>query len=449
MIEYLLSIALMTPAHALLPTGANAAIPFYRTPQSAFASGQVSRNILEDKQQRTELEVLYYAIWNNKEYFLKGENILRDIQVSKNAQAKSKIQILAEPKSNARPLQFISADTNLTILTSDKYWAHVFNPESKTKGYVPLHLLNAKNEDRGYFVNLIDTYLRQSTKTGSAVITTLPRQSRVEAISFSEGWMKIKFNNFEGYVDINHFVSRYDFAKIAYHPKTKWANISHRENEYLVTTDHKRIPISEVWGVVTNPQKAVICEAGTNTPPLRAYTQITHLSADIWGVSDLDGHGSVWWKKNSLTSTEENKQAETITTEELFKRKIHSVAFAAKNSMKGLVSANGVYKTQDGKKWTMIPQFADKNLPVSIHPNGTWFVGSYRSINEGKTFEPFIRWDKLAEAIQEYTQKSPRIVKLTKIENLNPSHILVSIDTGTQMIKLKSNLSFENWSVLK
>lgn len=440
------SLCWATPSTSLPP-----ATPFYRSPQSLFASGQANRSLLEDKLVRSELDVQYRARWNNKEYTLKADSLIRDIQVAKLVRTRSAAQVLSEKKSNAKTVETLSPQAPLEILAADDYWAQVLNPKTNKKGYLPLHLLEARNEDRGYFINLIDTYLRKSTEQGSEIITTIPRLTRLEAIRFEKGWMKVHYKAYSGYVDINHFVSRADFANMAYHPKYKWVGILYRDNDFLVTNTKKRIPLDEVWGLLTNSARGVIADNNQNStePPLRARVQILQPEAHIWGVSLLEGHGEVWWKKNNLllpTNPRSTKDDE-ITTEQLMKRKIYSIAFANKKSLKGLVSAEGIYRTDDGVTWKLIPQFEDQNLPVSIHPDGAWFAGSYKSTDEGKDFAPFIRWDRLAQAIESSVHRSPKILKLTRIDALPHSQIQILVDTGVQNLKLRSSLEGERWIV--
>ncbi len=426
------------------------AVPFYRSAQSAFVSGQASRSRLEERILRSELEVQFQTRWDNKNYLLKGETFLRDIQLAKEVTTRSGAQLLAEKKSTAFVLETLPAAEPLQILECDEYWAKVLRLKNKSQGFIPLHLLQARSEDKGYYINVVDTYLRATNKDGAEIITTIPRLTRLEAVSFSKAWMRVRYQNYTGFVDLNHFVSRADFANLVYHPRKHWVTVTHRENNFMITPDKDRIPLSDIWGFLTNPSRAIVIDNSlkANTPPFQARVEILKPDVRLWSVSLLEGHGEVWWKKTadleiSATATDE------ITTEQLMKRKIFSVSFAGRNSLRGLVSADGIFRSEDGLVWKKIPQFFSQNYPVSIHPDGTWFVGSFKSLDQGKQFDPFIRWDHLAQAIESAIHRSPKILKLTRIDSLPHSRVQIQVDTGSQNIKLRSSLLGDTWEVIK
>lgn len=453
MLHFLLALFILPPASSAILSSTSSALPFYRAQQSLFASGQASRELLEETLNRSELEVRFKVAWNKKSYDLKGTSLFRDIQLSKNVRVIAGGEILAERKSNSKSLQSISKDTALILLDCDEYWAFVQNPKNNIKGFTPLHLLQSKNEDSGYYINLIDTYLRKSSKLGSGIITTIPRLTRLEVIGIQKGWVEVKYNKQTGFADINHFVSRADFATLAFHPKHKWVTVTHRDNDFLVTSAQQKIPIKELWGMVTSAERAVIFDNSTRgIPPLRSQVAIVKPQAQLWGISRLPEHGDVWWQKSNLLLNNklfEIKIVDEISTEQLIKRKLYSISFGAKDSLLGVASANGIYTTTDGIKWKPVAQFSDKNYPVSIHPDGAWFVGSYRSDDQGKSFDPFIRWDNLTKAIQSAYHRTPKILRLTKIESLPGSRVQIQVDTGIQSIKLRSHLLGDIWEVVR
>jgi hypothetical protein len=337
-------------------------------------------------------------------------------------------------------------------LSTQAYWTEVEDVASKKKGFIPLHLLQARKEDTGVFMNLIDTYLRADAKIPSTIMTTIPRLHRFKVLAIEKGFIKIQYNNLTGFADINHFASRADFAQIAFHKKEKWQHIRYRENDQLVTKDGKRFPITEFIGFLPNLSRGVVVEPeDSNGPQIRSQVEIKKPEAHIWGISSIEGHGEVWWKKTDLLLGDEPSTATTISTDELLKKEIFSIAFENKNSVKGLVSAEGIYKTDDGINWVKIPDFGKQNFPLSIHPNGTWFIGPFKSTDKGKTFEPFIRWDMIAEAIESAYHRNPKILKLTQIESLSQSQVQISVETGLQKVKLRNSLNGDTseWKVVK
>lgn len=438
-------------AKAALATDANSGVFFYRNKNSLFPSGQASRSALESKLTHTETEVAFRTTWDHKEFLLKGSQILRDIQVARFVETKYTTSLYSQNRSDSKVVQSLSAKAELEILSAEDFWARVQIRNSQVQGWVPLHTLQNCHDDVGVFTNLIDTYLRKAPSTSSAVLTTLPRLRRVVPLEIQKNFLKIQYENQVGYVDITHFVSRADFANLAYHPKKNWVTVLYRNNDSLIVNKGEALPLKEILGYVTNNHRGIVKNSeGSYGPPIRARVDILKPEASVWGLSQLEGHGEVWWKKTQLLVPEEpTTESTTMTTEALLKREIYSIAFENKNSVKGIVSSEGVYRTEDGQTWTLIPQFGKKNYPVSIHPNGTWFVGSYKSNNQGKSFEPFIRWDSIAQAIENAYHMNPRILKLTQIEAMPNSRVQILVDTGVKKVKLRSLIGDFHWDVVR
>lgn len=436
---------------AALATDANSALSFYRSKYSLFPSGQVSRSELETKLTHSETEVAYRSAWDSKEYTLQADQIVRDIQVARFVETNQPTLLYSLNRSDSQTIKSLPKKASLEILAADDFWARVKEKSGAIQGWVPLSSLQNTHDDIGVFINLIDTYIRKDAASSSSVLTTLPRLKRVIPLQITKKFLKIEYESQIGYVDITHFVSRADFASLAYHPRKNWLTVRYRNNDSIVTKDGETIPLKEILGYITSNRRGIIKKADTSYgPPLRARVEILKQEAHIWGVSQLSGHGEVWWKrKNLLIEEVKPLSASTMSAEELMKREIYSIAFENKNSVRGLVSSQGIYRTEDGLTWTLMPQFGKNNYPVSIHPNGTWFVGSFKSKNKGRSFEPFIRWDNIAKAIESAYHRNPRILKLTQIEALPNSKILIHVDTGSSKVKLRSLIGDLNWDVIK
>lgn len=437
---------------AALATDASSAMSFYRNKNSAFPSGQVSRSSLEKSLLRSEMDASFKVAWDHKEYTIAGDRILRDIQVSRFVDTRYPINLLSLNRSDASIVKGVPGKHTLEILECDDYWARVRDKKTNSEGWVALQHLTSRHDDTGVYVNLIDTYIRSQPSSDSKVLTTLPRLQRVTPLLANDGFLRIRYKNHIGYVDITHFVNRADFASLAYHPKKNWVTVAFRNNNKVLTKKGENVPMSEILGYVTSPLRGIVVrpDSASYGPPLRARVEIQKPEAHIWGVSRVDGHGEVWWKKTDLIlPVAKTETVSNILTDTLLKREIYSIAFESKTSVRGLVSSEGVYRTDDGLTWTAIPQFGKQNYPVSIHPSGVWFVGSFKSTNQGKSFEPFIRWDKLAQAIESAYHRNPKILRLTQIESLPNSQIQIQVDTGSTRVKLRSSLEGNTWNVVR
>ena len=435
------------PTLAALATDASSALSFYRSKDSSFPSGQASRTILENKLVRTQSEASYGVRWDKKTFDLQGSQILRDIQVARMVDTKSGCQLLSLNRADSSVVKTLNDKTTVEIIDADHYWARV-KTSDQTQGWVPLSFLQNRHDDTGVYVNIIDTFIRQRPSSFAPVITTLPRLKRILPLAYEKGFLKIQYNNSVGYVDINHFVSRADFANLAYVQDKNWIPVTFRNGAKIISAQREEIELQKVLGFVTSPLRGIVIRPSTSWgPQLMSRVEIIKPEAEIWAVSRLDGHGEVWWKRTP-TAIERTPAATSMTTEDLLKKEIYSIAFESKTSVRGIVSSEGIYRTDDGLNWTPIPQFGKQNYPVYIHPNGTWFVGSYKSINNGKSFEPFIRWDKIAEAIEGAFHKNPKLLRLTQIDALPNSQVLIYVDTGSSKIKLRSSLDNSHWTVI-
>lgn len=443
-------IAFTPPTFAALGTDAGTALSFYRSRHSQFPSGQASRTELQNRFLQSEVEFAYQVLWDQRTFTLDSNQILRDIQTARFVDTKTSCDLLSDSRNNATILKSLPAKTTLEILDTDFYWAHVREKKSSLQGWVPLQQLKSKHEDTGVYVSLLETFVRKSPQSSASALGKLPRLYRALPLAIEKGFLKIQYQNQVGYVDINNFVSRADFANLAYSVQTSWTPISHRNGEFLVTKAGLQIPLKEVLGYVTNTHRGVIVSVtNPNGPQLRSRVEIVKPEAHVWALSKLEGHGEVWWKKSNLLIEDDVKSTTQISTDELMKREIYSIAFENKDSLRGIVSSEGVYRTEDGLTWTQIPQFGKQNYPVNIHPNGTWFVGSYKSSNSGKSFDPFIRWDLIAQAIESSLHRNTKILRLTQIDTLPNSQVQIHVDTGTSKVKLRSSLQGVSWQVIK
>lgn len=434
--------------------GENPVVPFYRTQKSLFPSGEISKDVLQNTLLRREQKPWFRVQWNKKEFEVPGVSLLRDVHVTQTLLTNSRLSLLASPLTGSAKTTTVSAKTTLVVLRTDESWAQVLEPKQKIKGWAPLAQLSAPTEDKGVYVTLFDTHLRKSApaapgRASGEVLATIPRLQRLTALSLEKTFLKVRYQGKTGFVDINAVAGRADFAMWAYHKSKQWLGISHRESNVLMTVDGKKLKLDEFLAFSPYSHRGVVTlKTDEQGPSVRSRVEIVDDIAHLWNLSLVAGHGQVWWRSEANPGQKKVSVTE-ITSEELLKREVHSVAFASTKSMKGLASAGGIFKTLDGKTWTQVPMFEGKNYPVSIHPEGVWFVGSYRSFDEGKTFEPYIKWDRLAEKIQNSIHKTPRHLRIAEIEPLSHSRVRILVDTGVQKLKMQAHFLSQEWTMAK
>lgn len=428
-------------------------VSFYRSQKSIFPSGQISRPVLENTVLRQEQKPWYRVRWNQKDFELPGEIVLKDVNVTQTLIADKGLTLVSEPSSVAAKTLTLPKKSTLVVLKTDETWAQLLEPQQRIKGWARLADLSAPAEDKGIYVTLLNTFLRKSTTNPGEVLTMIPRYERLTALGIEKTYLKVRYRNTTGFVDLNAVAGRGDFAMWAYHKTKGWLGISHRENGELVTFKKEKLSLDKFIAFAPYNQRGIVTsKLEEEGPSIRSRVEIEENSAHLWNLSLVEGHGQVWWRSeanaNLLSKKSSTLGASEITSEELLKREVKSVAFAPK-SMKGLASANGIFRTLDGKTWTAIEMFEGKNYPVSIHPEGVWFVGSYRSFDDGKTFEPFIKWDLLAEKIQSKIHKSPPHLRIADIEPMPHSQVRILIDTGVQKLKMQAHFLSHEWKIVQ
>ena len=426
------------------------AVSFYRSQQSAFASGQTNRAQLEKKVIRREMEPWFRISWNKKEHEIPGEAVIKDIQTTRTLIAKEKVVVLKSPQSGSPRAFALAAKAKVIVIKTNSMWVEVVDVKLRLRGWAPLASFTSPEEDRGVYITLVDSFLQKSPNGSAEVITTIPRGVRLTSEDIEKNYLKVNYKDFKGYVDLSNLVGRADFAMWAYHRIRGWVGISHRENGFMMTTDKQKVPLSDFIAFSPYQDRAVVIQKlNDEGPSIRSRVEIVSGKAHRWTLSLLPEHGEVWWRSEELGSGVPARAGSQITSDQLMKRQVHSVAFAPGKSLKAIASAEGVFRTDDGKSWSEIAQFNGQNFPVSIHPDGIWYVGSYRSYDEGKTFENYIRWDKLAQQIQDSLHKMPKHLRITGIEAIPNSRIRILVDTGVQKIKMQAHVLSQEWTLVK
>lgn len=369
---------------AALLPSAPSALSFYKSPQSPFPSGQAPRGILEKNQIRESSEKSYEVEWDRQKFEMNESDVLLE-------------KMFPSPTA-----------------------AFLF----------------------------IDTFMRESKSIESRVLTTLPQKTFLTQVWIEGDWIKAQKGDIKGYIPLNEVFLKSDFAIWGHHQKLGWLRVTHRENGQMRTPDQLLFPLQEFNSFVADPHRALSLKSLAQGPQIRSRLIIKNLYSEKWILSQIDGHGQVWWKIPS----DEKKSTSAINliqAEELLKKDLFSMAFENSKKMKGLVSARGIYRTENGQTWERIEQFGNDDLPVAIHPSGLWFVGSYRSFNEGKTFEPFIRWDMVTSVISEKIKRPPMHLRILKIEVLKNKNVKVLFETGVQRVSLETPVDFQDWVVAK
>lgn len=414
------------PAHSALSPLLQ--VPFFKSPQSLFPSGSVSLEALQKKQlQKTSGTSEWVYRWNGKT-FKKGELKpvlpvhLSEYVLDASAQRRWKIIDVG--------VDAIKAQDAVTKI--DK----IFN----------ISQMVSDSTDLGYALILKDAFLKKSTAADAQILTTIPQGFRLKPLYYQDGFFKVQYKDYLGFVSLAEALTKFDLCTMAF-SAGKWHFIKKREFDFLMTSENKKISMNQVQKLITPDTRGIIASS-TQKAPLWSQIEVTSSNESNWIQSELKGHGSIWWKKPSSESKEPIEE-QTVLVDELIRKPISSVSFHPKNPLKGILSSNGVYITDDGLHWRRIKQFYNYNGPVHYFNDLLIFVGNYRSTNNGRTFENYIQIDRLAQAIQDQYGFLPRRLQVNKIETEAPYRIRIEIETGFRTIKMESPLFSQEWKAAK
>ena len=444
--------------------GWNDAVLFYRAPNSTFPSGQASLRDLERSERKSDLDFVYRVHWNQKVYLANANQILRDIQTSTWLRTKSMTALYESPQLNSTKLTTLAPNTSLRIVNVLNHWASVY--DGHMIGWIPFHHTNTVREDPGLFVPLIDTYIRSLPQQGAPILSTAAKGSRWIPQQIMEDWLEVQWEGQRAYLDLAHLAHRIDFSSWAYHRTQGWIRLGSRSSGTIISDSQEKFWLKDFSAFEIDPKKALMTDSMTNGPQLRSRVTLESISAVRWVMSSIDGHGDVWWKREIFKEPPvRNLEKEHLSFEDILKKDLFSLSFVSGNSLRGqknssgisqrsspisgLASSHGVFKTKDGQRWDRINEFGDENLPVCIHPDGIWFVGSFRSFDQGQTFEPFLRWDLLAEIIQNELKRPALYLKLSRIIALKGSQLEIVIETGFRPVHLRGHTLGQFWNISK
>lgn len=417
---------------------------FYKTPHSRFASGQLSEEELEAKKIRSEETHTYQVVWDKRDFLFEAYEMAKDIHVSDLITATHNFSVPEKRDGKYKEAFFITKDDVVRLISlSSEDWLEIENLKNSKRGFARASDFNSFSEDTGLALTYMSTLLKESADDTSKIITTVPQSTRLKIISWSGEKIRIIFNGQTGFVDSGHVILKADFASWTLHNKNGWTPIKHREGRYVRTLQNELLNIADLKAFVTEKKRAFSLVHRDNGPKLKSKLEVVDLEPNRWIISRLAEHGEVWWKKlRPIAPRYPEKTLADLASAGIF---FSDMDEASPN--RGLVSSNGIYRTDDGKAFKRVDFFKDENWPVCVTKN-VWYVGSFRSLDEGKTFEPFIRWDYLSYLLTTELAVNPKFFKILKMESLNSKEIKILIDVGSRKVTFSYNSYLTTWKVL-
>ncbi len=314
--------------------------------------------------------------------------------------------------------------------------------------------LSKSYSDIGQFLTLKETPFKEKAYVKSRSLGQVLEHTKLIPLKYENGFIQVMYQGKKGFVDISVCISKFDYAYAIYakHPKTQikqWHYVKSRLFDQIEIYDQTQIPMSAVEGIFTNDYMGIITDYKSQLP---LWSKVTLKFASetpkklTWNQSYLSGHGAIWWKTPENTIIRDD----TLTIDEILKKDVYSISSHPLEPKKSIISIpEGVYMTNNGTTWFPLNQFKKFKGPVYYYNDNMIFVGSSRSTNQGKTFEPFINISSISNAISRKLGYQPESVKIKKIKSDNPSQISVDVIAGYKTLKLQSMVYNQNWEVVK
>lgn len=355
--------------------------------------------------------------------------VATDIHVSEWALTQVETPLLGEKPERRILFKRLGPDEHVQILSFQAEWAEVYVPRFKLRGFVRWLDLKTNYFDMGLYYLMVSTALRTQPAYSSKPLLTVAAGSRLRAHSRSKGWIEVTVGGRRGYLPTNVILSKFDFV----------TSVTKKDSAI-----EKSASTQKVQTIHTDGNRAIVCQA-TEELNIHQRVKLLRETSTEWIQSRLPEHGLVWWKSADAAKPV-GEAPDVLTIEQLLKRDVYSVAFHPKNDKMGLASANGVYYTTDGHTWNKIEFFdEDTNYVVHIHSDGSWFVGNYRSKDQGRNFREFLQWDRITSIVQEAITRPPQYLKMVSLKTPEKGDLEMVLDTGYKKVHLISSTSGSTW----
>ncbi len=402
------------------------AVPVYLNIESRFPSGHYKRNILESRTRKIQAQNWFRVRTPDKHYgWLPESDLVTALKLVNHAILKETVPVRSDALLDSIEQALVTKGTRVQIVSQKGSWALV---RFQTDGATRESWINSESllpvtdgpPEKIFVKPRTLVYALPGAK--GRVIRTITTPTIMPVIKEREGWFEVRVRESNGFIKKADAVTAQDLGTSA----------AHALNDH-VPMKSAPLPYSDIATHVSSGARLKIIASQS----LR------------WGYATLSDLGGIWWPMHELAEEEKNHAVkEELTTSELFKRKLFDMASSpAVNSLK-FASAQGIYRTTDGRKWTKIPQFHDKNFPIAISSSGIVFVGPYLSEDHGETFEQWIRWDKLIAALKRYPNLSAQKIQIHEIhpEDSEGKKVKLKLGIGEEyLVTVVTNDQGQTW----
>lgn len=414
-------LALINGLLALLACPIVHATPIYLRPDSLFPSGNHPRSWLENKTGEVQTQRWFRVATKDKAYgWLAEDHLITSLKLTDQAEIIRDTPARTERRLDAilgRPV--LKRKTPVLILEIIGSWARVqsLKEGDPQSAWVPSEDLKAVlatgGPQRAFLPKTVT--IRVQPDTRARALVRVPEGSFVHLLSIKKDWIEVRTASAFGYVPRAEAILAADLGEKGAHPAIALAPLRSAP-----------LPYADLLRSLARTQSlTVLAEKNLR-----------------WGAITIKDSGKFWWPIADEIEDEQPALASkaktsanpvTISTSDLFQRKIYDMAASKAIPTLKFASADGIYRTVDGDDWTKIALFGDQNYPISVASTGAVFIGPYVSEDHGETFQQWIRWDALVSVISP-DQGKPDDGKRLSIMEIKPQ------DASGRRVKLKLDL---------
>lgn len=391
-------------ANTAIPISQEPGIPVYLRPESRYPSGFHTRDWLEarTRDSRDAAMQRWFRIQHGGQYgWVAEDHILTSLKISSIARIIRDEPDRSAPSMDALRIRRIQKNSQVIILETTGSWSRGRVLGESTPNQDSWILNEALVRDQGNQIERAvvfrETPVRLQAKSSSAPIDRLPRFKEISIIKmkFADGhqWLEFQTEAGSAWIDRQDAWLPVDLADGSV--RTLVNGLELRSSPY---------PNSDIIKYLQGPEILKVID----TKYLR------------WGYVKVPEHGFLWWP----ISDDRDDQPGFIppmkvTTTDLLNRAIFDMV--ASEAVPGLrfASAKGIFKSRDGREWSKIPKFEEKNYPLAVAKSGLILVGPYLSRDHGESFEQWIRWDRLVETVKTETGIPPARLRISNVIVIN------------------------------
>lgn len=388
--------AVMAAPHPNLDPG----IPVYLKPDSRYPSGVHKRDWLESRTKDSGDSQMqrWFRVETGGQYgWVAEDHVLTALKLSSIARTVRDEPDRSAPQLDALRKRRIPKNSQVIILETQGSWSR-----GRVLGDSASHqdswLLNeALKRDSGNQIErgmvFRPTSLRASPQKSARTIAKMEEGEEISVIrtQFSDGltWIEVQLETTSAWLDRRDVWLSLDLADGS--ARSRVPGLELRSSPYPNADVVKRLSMAERLKVLT-------------TKYLR------------WGHVRIPEHGYLWWPiSDDIVDQPGFLPPMKISTGDLLSRGLYDMVAGDRDTGLRFASARGVFRSRDGREWSKIPKFEDKNYPLATTSNGWIFVGPYLSRDQGANFDQWIRWDILVETVKRSTGSMLSRVRISNI----------------------------------